>query len=387
MPKRPGGALATRPLHFILICDCSGSMSLDGKIQSLNNAIHEALPHIRNVADENPNASIFVRPLRFSSGAQWVKPEPTPLDHFQWVDLIADSVPQTADFAAEFSCRLKREGAKSGDVQVSLLWNNYNDLDLHVICPHDELICFSSKKSRCGGVLDVDMNVSPESEAPVENIYWRSGGQPIGHYKVYVDHYRNHYKPGCDDPTHFKVAIRIGGSVEEFSGSISYGDEKKLVHEFDVSESISIGAGAGNTDMGVALCMVADDLKIPPMTDRALPPVLVLISDGQPTDDFEAGLKSLMSQPWGKLAVRIAIAIGRDADIDVLQRFIGNPEIKPLQANNPDSLVKYIRWVSTYVLKSASSPSTLLRNKEVSKGNSPTPIPFDEESLPPNDIW
>ena len=33
--------------------------------------------------------------------------------------------------------------------------------------------------------------------------------------------------------------------------------------------------------------------------------------------------------------MRIAIAIGEDADTEVLQKFIGHPELKPLQANNP----------------------------------------------------
>ena len=33
MGKRPGGELATRPLHFIWIADCSGSMSGE-KIQT-----------------------------------------------------------------------------------------------------------------------------------------------------------------------------------------------------------------------------------------------------------------------------------------------------------------------------------------------------------------
>ena len=41
MAKRPGGELATRPLHFIWIADCSGSMSVDGKIQALNTAIRD----------------------------------------------------------------------------------------------------------------------------------------------------------------------------------------------------------------------------------------------------------------------------------------------------------------------------------------------------------
>ena len=93
----------------------------------------------------------------------------------------------------------------------------------------------------------------------------------------------------------------------------------------------------GVTDLGRALAMVAEQLRIPPMSDRALPPVLVLISDGQPTDDFNQGLQTLLNEPWGKKAVRIAIAIGEDADTEVLQKFIGHPELKPLQANNPET--------------------------------------------------
>jgi hypothetical protein len=63
MSRRPGGELASRPLHFIWICDCSGSMQYDGKIQSLNNAIKEAIPHMQSAADENPNAQVFVRAM------------------------------------------------------------------------------------------------------------------------------------------------------------------------------------------------------------------------------------------------------------------------------------------------------------------------------------
>ena len=114
----------------------------------------------------------------------------------------------------------------------------------------------------------------------------------------------------------------------------------------------------GLTDMGHALRLTAEQMQMPPMTDRALPPVLVLISDGQPTDDFACGLAQLMQEPWGKKAVCIAVAIGRDADTEVLQRFIGHPEVKPLLANDPESLVRHIKWVSTAVLKSASAPAS-----------------------------
>jgi len=49
-----------------------------------------------------------------------------------------------------------------------------------------------------------------------------------------------------------------------------------------------------------ALRLASEELAIPPMPGRALPPVIVLTSDGRPTDDFDAGLNALMNQPWGR---------------------------------------------------------------------------------------
>lgn len=231
MRNLPGGELSTRPLHFIWIADCSGSMGAEGKVQALNNAVHETLPEMRRVADENPNATVLVRALAFSSGARWITAEPQPIDSFSWSDLTA------------------------------------------------------------GGV----------------------------------------------------------------------------------------------TDLGKALTLVAEQMRMPPMTDRALPPVLVLISDGQPTDDFAAGLKALMEQPWGRKAVRIAIAIGADADEEALQSFIGNSEIPPLKASNPESLVRYIRWVSTAVLQAASAP-----NSQAATSLSPVtnvPVPAAPAPNTAADVW
>ena len=233
MKKRPGGELATRPLHFIWIADSSGSMEADGKIQALNYAIKNAIPDMRSVADENPNAQVLVRAIEFSSGARWHVSQPTDVADFEWTDLSADGV----------------------------------------------------------------------------------------------------------------------------------------------------------TDMGKALSMVAEQLKIPPMTDRALPPVLVLISDGQPTDNFDGGLDELLEQAWGKKAVRIAIAIGEDADNDVLQKFIAHPELKPLQANNSESLVKYIKWVSTAVLKSASSPASQAAGATTPVANVPVPAAPDAAPSAADDVW
>jgi len=195
----PGGEMSSRILDFFWIADCSGSM--DGeKIQTLNYAIRQTIPDMRKEADDNPNASIMVRAVKFSDGAAWHVPTATPIDTFNWTDLTA------------------------------------------------------------GGV----------------------------------------------------------------------------------------------TAMGMALELVAGELRQFPADTKRLPPVLVLLTDGQPTDDFKSGLDALMATPWGKKAVRIAIAIGKDVDLSVLEQFAGNKELV-LEAKNPQLLVKFIKWAST-VVKNVSAP-------------------------------
>jgi uncharacterized protein YegL len=116
-----------------------------------------------------------------------------------------------------------------------------------------------------------------------------------------------------------------------------------------------VGVAGGVTDLGAALKALADELSVGKMTERGLPPVVVLATDGQPTDNYKEGLAQLMAEPWAQRALRIGIAIGQDADRDVLREFIAS-EIEPLEANNSADLVQYIRWVQTQVLKAASAP-------------------------------
>jgi len=208
-------------------------MSLDGKIKTLNFAIREAIPHMRRVANANPNARILVRAVKFSDGAQWHISQPTPVEVFEWGDLTAE----------------------------------------------------------------------------------------------------------------------------------------------------------GETDMGKALSVVADELRMPPMDQRGLPPVLVLVSDGMPTDDFAGWLKALLAEPWGRKAVRISIAIGRDADIKVLERFMGHPELKPLRANNPESLVDMIRWTSTVALQASVSSTVQRPNASTQLANVPVPAAPNTVRASVGDVW
>lgn len=237
MKMRPGGELATRPLEFIWLADCSISMRGQGKMDALNEAIRKSIPHMQEVAYENPNAQVYVRAIKFSSGADWHIENRTPVESFEWQDLEAHGV----------------------------------------------------------------------------------------------------------------------------------------------------------TDLGAALKVLKQALRVETMSERALPPVVVLISDGQPTDDYKVALDELMAEPWAVKAVKISIAIGRSANKRVLRAFCGDQGIEVLEADNAERLVEFIKWVSTVVLQAASSPASQAENGESQGINVSIPMIDDDydtlETISVEDVW
>jgi hypothetical protein len=126
-----------------------------------------------------------------------------------------------ANIDAEIKARVTSAGGmyEGVDVRASLLWDNRNDLDLHVIAPSGQHISYSNKQSTCGGFLDVDMNVSGQSTKPVENVRWPKGKAPAGRYQVFVQNYRFHEPNPA--PTPFRVEIEVAGQVKQIEGVIS----------------------------------------------------------------------------------------------------------------------------------------------------------------------
>ena len=154
---------------------------------------------------------------------------------------------------------------------------------------------------------------------------------------------------------------------------------------------------SGLTDMGKAFECLAAQFTIPPMSERALPPVIVLLSDGHPTDSYKKELDKLLALPWGRKAVRIAISIGKDADDGVLEEFTGNRELV-LQANNVKTLVKMIKWASTLagmVSSPISKPLEMLNitsGRKILTSNGPLVmntgnIPTPAASTGEDDVW
>jgi hypothetical protein len=132
--------------------------------------------------------------------------------------------------AAALERRLGDVSARGGDIQISLSWHNYNDLDLHCIDPAGEEIFFGHRRSmRTGGELDIDQNAGlPYNMSPVENIYWAFGGAPSGLYQISVVYYAPH---SGTDATAFMVRTVVRGRTNYFNATISYTGlrERKLI--------------------------------------------------------------------------------------------------------------------------------------------------------------
>ena len=114
--------------------------------------------------------------------------------------------------------------------------------------------------------------------------------------------------------------------------------------------------------MGEALSAVAaelDKLQLDKQRNerRYYPPVIILVTDGEPTDKnsgFERGLQRLLSHELGQIATRIAVAIDvGPKGMDYLRQF---SDII-LYAENADEIAQNIVIASTSGIMISSSPS------------------------------
>ncbi|MCA8907912.1 MAG: hypothetical protein KDA64_08515 [Rhodospirillaceae bacterium] len=149
-------------------------------------------------------------------------PEPPP----QVAELPPQPEPQPQPRVPdEFDQRVARDGGQQGEVQVTLLWDNTNDLDVHVFCPTGQQIWYGGMYG-CGGSLDIDANAGwGNNPSPVENVTW-PGGAPPGMYRVEINHFANH---GGRDPTPYRVRIRVGNNEQIYTGIISPGQPRRVL--------------------------------------------------------------------------------------------------------------------------------------------------------------
>jgi len=117
----------------------------------------------------------------------------------------------------------------------------------------------------------------------------------------------------------------------------------------------------GVTALGAACRTLNEKLSTKAFMQEAtgsFAPAIFLLSDGAPTDDWVRELEALKQNNWFKAAVKVAIAIGEDADKDVLKEFTGTIEAV-LETRNAATLKRMIKFVSVRASQVASKSSNV----------------------------
>lgn len=153
---------------------------------------------------------------------------------------------------------------------------------------------------------------------------------------------------------------------------ISFGNEGvKLVLPYTNASKVQLfklDAG-GMTPMGTALRMAKDMIEDKETTpSRAYRPLVILCSDGAPNDEWEKPMDDFIQSGRSSKCDRMAMAIGGDANEDVLKRFLVGTENPLFYAKDAASLHKFFKFITMSVTsRSRSQNPNQLSNVEPPK--------------------
>lgn len=123
----------------------------------------------------------------------------------------------------------------------------------------------------------------------------------------------------------FDAEIKV--AVLSFGTDVKWETGEDGVKSLDDMQWTDIVA-SGLTSMGDAFIELEKKLsrkKFLASTTGAYAPVIILLSDGYPTQSIDAGLEKLKHNNWYKCATKIAIAV-KDSALDSLEKFTGSSE-------------------------------------------------------------
>ena len=153
--------------------------------------------------------------------------------------------------------------------------------------------------------------------------------------------------------------------VEIYVSIITFGDQAEMISVLRAVSEIAYSdlVAGGETCMGQAFAMakeiIEDRNKLPPNSYR---PVVVLVSDGWPQDRNDPGNKKFESQldqfiATGRSAKcdRWSLAIGADADITMMKRFMNHPEKEVCYVEDAADIHKFFRFISSSTVQRSKS--------------------------------
>ena len=142
------------------------------------------------------------------------------------------------------------------------------------------------------------------------------------------------------------------GETEIHVAIITFGEDVKLNQAL-----ASVGdirwhdlSASGGTPLGTALKMakaMIEDKNVVP--SRAYCPTVVLVSDGRPTDSWENPLQAFTKDGRSAKCDRMAMAIGADADAEVLSKFLEGSKNPLFYSENAKQLRDFFKFVTMSV--------------------------------------
>jgi uncharacterized protein YegL len=156
--------------------------------------------------------------------------------------------------------------------------------------------------------------------------------------------------------------------AEIYVAVITFGKDGAKIHQpLTIASQIEWRdmEAVGSTPMAAAFelttSLVEDRNQI---ASRDYYPTIVLVSDGQPTDEtgyltdnWKQPLQQLLQSPRASKALRLSMAIGADADYEVLKEFLQNQQqdIPVFRADEASQIRQFFRWVTMSVTNRSRS--------------------------------
>ena len=172
----------------------------------------------------------------------------------------------------------------------------------------------------------------------------------------------------------------VGGSDSDVKfQAMTFDDYVKWLYDSPVSiedvewQRLTTGGG---TNLGLAMEELNSKLSRNGFMNAAslsFAPVIFLLSDGAPNYDYKANLEKIKGNKWFKYALKIAVAVGSDADEDMLAEFTGTVETV-VHTNSGKELKRLIREITITSSMIGSKSSTI-----DSSGGIITPEQADEQ--------
>lgn len=122
----------------------------------------------------------------------------------------------------------------------------------------------------------------------------------------------------------------------------------------------------GLTDMGAALNELNAKLSQHEFLGSmmgALMPVIIFMTDGYATDNYEGALEEIRKNKWFARATKIGFALGEDADVKMIASVVGNSEAV-IKVTDKELFQRLMRFVSV--------TTSMLRSQSATAADAPT---------------